>query len=174
MEKQIRGRDQFRKVKKILAVAVVIYRLLPMKVRIHILKRHRNTRGKLGMGLRWALLKSIAEYCGDNVAIYSGVYLLSPERLCIGSNVSIQPMAYVDCSGGLQIDDDVSIAHGVTVITTTHIFEDKAVCIKDQGIEKKPVHSVDRCEGNCAGRGEYCLWLCDCCQCSSNKEHRGE
>jgi acetyltransferase-like isoleucine patch superfamily enzyme len=51
----------------------------------------------------------------------------------IGNNVSIHPMCYIEAKGGLVIGNDVSIAHGVTIMTTTHIYDKTDIPIKDQG-----------------------------------------
>ena len=93
------------------------------------------TKGIIGIVLRYALLKSIAVNCGDNVAIYPGVYLLKPDKLIIGNNVSIHPMCYIDSTGGIVIGNDVSIAHGTTIMSSTHNYADVNVAIKDQGIK---------------------------------------
>ena len=142
-KQQGRGKDQFRKFRKCLSALAAFYKIFPIKMRIRFLEKRRYTRGKLGLGIRYALLKSIAKQCGDNVVIYPGAYIFNPQNLIVGSNVSIQPMCYIECSeepGAVQIDDDVSISHGVTIMATTHVFKDTSVCIKDQGVETKPVH----------------------------------
>ena len=96
-------------------------------------------KGTLGIALRYALLKSICKYCGDNVSVHEGVYLLEPQNLSIGNNVSIHPMCYIDATGEIEIGNDVSIAHATTIMSSTHKFEDKNIPIKDQGIIKEKV-----------------------------------
>ncbi len=143
MHKGLRGRVQFARYKGVLGVLASLYRALPLNMRKNALERHRNMRGKLGLGLRYAILRSISDSVGDNVAIFPGVFILNPENVVIGNNVSIQPMTYMECGylkGGITIDDDVSIAHGVTIMATTHRFDSQDVKIRDQGLENKPVH----------------------------------
>ncbi len=139
-----RGRDTFKKIKWLLSFFVSFYRLFPVKTRKKLLERHRYTRGKLGIGLRYALLKSLAAYCGDNVSVFEGVYLLNPQNLRVGNNVSIQPMCYIECGKDpalpLIIEDDVSIAHGATLMATTHTYSDLNLPIKDQPVETKALH----------------------------------
>ena len=140
---EVRGRTLFARYKKYINLFVVFFSKFSVKTRLRWFETQRNTRGKIGLGLRYALLKSIAHKCGDNVAIYPGVYILNAQNLEVGNNVSIHPMSYIECGkeiGGIQIDDDVSIAHGATIMATTHIYMDKSTCIKDQGIKTKPVH----------------------------------
>ena len=101
------------------------------------LEWYRYSHGVYGIVIRYALIKSIAPVCGDNVAIYEGVYLLHPQHMSIGNNVSIQPMAYIECGTkdiGIEIGDDVSIAHDVTIMATSHNYDDVNIPIKDQGV----------------------------------------
>ena len=89
-------------------------------------------KGYKGLAIRYALLKTLAKKCGDNVSIHPDVYLFSVSRLSLGDNVSIHPMCYIDATGGIDIGNDVSIAHATTILSTTHIFKDVDVPIKDQ------------------------------------------
>ncbi len=138
----MRGRDQFAKYKGAFKVITGFYKILPFGMRKKALEKKRNTRGKFGIGLRYAILKSITDDVGDNVAIFPGVYIFHPENIVVGNNVSIQPMCYLECGnvkGGITIGNDVSIAHGVTVMATTHTFDDPDVPIKDQEVIDEPV-----------------------------------
>ena len=124
------GRFLFRRYKSKINALSAIYSLMPFRVRTFLFEKHRFTIGYIGMGIRYALLKSISKECGDNVAIYPGVYLLHPENIYVGNNVSIHPMSYIDCGtdmneGGIHIGDDVSIANGVTILSTSHMFYDE-------------------------------------------------
>lgn len=141
-ENTVRGREQFEAYKKYLNILVRIYRLFPLKQRIKIFEHCRYVHGKLGLGIRYACLKSIAKKCGDNVAVFQGTYILNPQNLIVGDNVSIQPMCYLECGHtevGIRIDDDVSIGHGTTIMATSHDYEQSLGNIKDHAILSKPV-----------------------------------
>ena len=97
----------------------------------------RSTKGYKGLVIRYALLKSLAKSCGDNVSIHPDVYLFSVSNLNLGDNVSIHPMCYIDASGEIDIGSDVSIAHAVTILSTSHTFAEHDVPIKDQTVEMK-------------------------------------
>lgn len=131
----MRGRDQFSKFRKLLSLMTLFYSLLPAKRRAALLLKRRRTSGRWGMAVRYALLKSLAAECGENVAIYEDVFFYNPQNLHIGKNVSIHPMCYIECGKspetGLVIGDDVSIAHGVTIMPNTHIYDNPDVAIKD-------------------------------------------
>lgn len=135
MVKKLRGRDKFKKYRTIIMLVSKIYCIFPRKFRLRLFYRHRMSKGTFGIFLRYCLLKSLAIHCGDNVLIQQGVYLLNPHRIIIGNNVSIHPMCYIDAKGGIIIGDDVSIAHGTTIMSSTHTFNDLCVPIKNQEIE---------------------------------------
>lgn len=46
------------------------------------------------------------------------------EKLELGDNISIHPMCYFECSGGLMIGNNVSIAHSSSILTSTHTYSD--------------------------------------------------
>ena len=100
----------------------------------YLLSKLRNFSGLLAMGLRYSTLKSTASYCGINVSVHPGVWLLNVEGLSVGNNVSIHPMCYIDSLGGIQIGSNASIAHGATILSSTHEFSGTHRAIKDQGV----------------------------------------
>lgn len=111
--------------------------MLPRKLRIFLLEVSRNVPGKVGMIIRISLVKSLAKECGQNVFIFTGVYILNSDNLSLGSNISIHPMTYIDARGGIHIHDDVSIAHSTTLLSTTHNHSDLDIPIRNQGIAMK-------------------------------------
>lgn len=134
-----RGRDIFNRFKWAIELLVMFYRLFPRGVRVKILERHRRTRGVLGLGIRYALLKTLAAEIGNNVSISTDVYLFNIDRLRVGDNVSIHPMSYLDAYGEICIGSDVSIAHSVSILSFDHIYSQPSACIKDQPSEAKPI-----------------------------------
>ena len=69
-----------------------------------------------------------------------GVFLFGVQNLRLGSFISIHPMTYIDATGGLTIGDDVSIAHGVTILSTSHTFASNFSPIREQPVENRPTH----------------------------------
>ena len=138
-----RGRNQFAKYKRIIYALSSIYGVLPYLVRKRKLDKNRNTHGNIGLVKRYALLKSLTKKCGDNVAVYPGAYIMNPKSMEIGNNVSIHPMCYLESGSGegvgITIGNDVSIAHGTTIMATSHNYTDFDIPIKDQGINISPV-----------------------------------
>lgn len=139
---QKRGREKFYKVQGLLNFIAKFYSLFPLQMRKRMFDKRRFTKGLYGIGIRYAILKSIAKECGDNVSIYQGCYILNPDKLSVGNNVSIHPMTYIEADGEIEIGDNVSIAHAVSIMSTSHNFDDD-IPIKDQGITKKKVKISD-------------------------------
>jgi acetyltransferase-like isoleucine patch superfamily enzyme len=46
-------------------------------------------------------------------------------------------MSYIDAFGGISIGNDVSIAHGVTILSSNHNYQSQLLPIKDQGMEMR-------------------------------------
>ena len=127
---EIRGRDTFRKFKTILVLGAKCYKLLPKRIRLVIWNGISRKNGLIRMAQRYMLCKSFCIEIGDNVSIHD---------IKFGNNVSIHPMCYFQASGGIEIGNDVSIAHGVTLMTENHSYEDRNVPIKDQPVISKPI-----------------------------------
>lgn len=130
----MRGREQFAKYKKIINGFVFISEILPFNVRKKLFEHYRMKKGKSGIVFRYVLLKSIAKKCGDNVMVAPNVYFKYPENLVLGENISFQPMCYIDAEGEIEIENNVSIAHGVTILSSNHKFKKIDIPIRDQGM----------------------------------------
>lgn len=135
----MRGRELFKKYKSIITSLCVMYSLLPNRC---LKRRYERIRYKVGLVYvlkRYVILKTLCKQIGDNVLVRDGCFLLNPEELEIGCNVSIQPQCYIDSFGGIVIGDDVSIAQGVSIISHTHNFSSVEEKIKNQGSSKLPI-----------------------------------
>lgn len=132
-----RKRDVLEKHAKLIKTFVKFSRILPKGFYLKWLKLIRHHDNYVAMFIRYICLKNCAKSCGDNVAIFSNVYLHRVHNLEIGDNVSIHPLCYIDAAGGITIGSDVSIAHNTTILSEEHIFADIDTIIKDQGCEYK-------------------------------------
>lgn len=139
----MRGREIFKRYAWLINACTTVLKCFPLGVRRFLWRWFSDFGGTYGVAARYIILKSIARECGSNVAISKNVHLLNVEKISIGSNVSIHPMCYIDAYGGLNIGNDVSIAHGVTIMTTTHNYQNESVPIKDQGISVEGVTISD-------------------------------
>lgn len=70
--------------------------------------------------------------------IYEGVTIWYPYRVVIGNHVSLNEWVYIDGSGGVVIEDDVRIAHRVTILSSDHVHQDRNKPIRLQGLVARP------------------------------------
>lgn len=133
-----RGRDIFASNARAISLAENATSKLPRRARESILRSCRGD-SLASRALRYVLLRSLALECGELVDVRGDVHLRGVGALRLGSRISIHPFGYLDASGSITIGDDVSIAHGVTVMSTEHRYEDRHAPIRDQGVVHRPV-----------------------------------
>lgn len=90
---------------------------------------------------------------GDNVTISRGV-MIRPSSyyggdfgsgLFIGNNSSIGPYGYVGCSGRIVIGSNVMLGPKCSLFAENHIFNNKDLSIKSQGVTQKGIVIEDDC-----------------------------
>jgi acetyltransferase-like isoleucine patch superfamily enzyme len=139
----MRKRDLLTKNSKLVKFLIIFVGFFPQRFLLWILKTIRGFDGNCAVFIRYLCLKNCLKNCGDNVAVFSNVYLFNISSLSIGNNVSIHPMCYIDASGGITIGNDVSIAHDSSIISEEHIYGNLTSPIKDQGIKKMQTRISD-------------------------------
>jgi len=132
-----RKREIIEKLSGIINIVILLSKILPRGFYLYLLKFTRHHDNYIAMFIRYICLKNCAKSCGQNVAVFSGVYLHRIHQLELGDNVSIHPMCYIDASGGIKIGNDVSIAHSTTILSEEHKFSSVELNIRDQGCELK-------------------------------------
>ena len=135
----MRGRDLYSLTEPGLRAGVVLLRCLPRSVSELFLLLCRHVPTRMGIALRYMLVARLARHCGRCVAIYEGVYLKHLRDVELADNISIHPMCYLDGYGGLSIGHDVSIAHGVSILTTNHDYRDPELPTRDAPALRAPV-----------------------------------
>jgi acetyltransferase-like isoleucine patch superfamily enzyme len=133
------GRDQFRIVRPLLTGLSAFLRLFPRPLFNATWFAVRSFPGKPGVGLRYLYAKRLAKRCADNVRLGPGCTILYWENLELGTNVNIHVGTYIDALGGVQIRDDVSIAHSSSVLSFEHTWADESQPIKYNPLAKQPV-----------------------------------
>jgi acetyltransferase-like isoleucine patch superfamily enzyme len=134
-----RGRVIFRRFKPVLLIGKAILSMFPKSVCELGLSMSRHLPTRFGIAIRYMFVARLARACGDNVAIFEGVYLFGLGNMEIGNNVSIHQMCYIDSTGGLKLGSDISIAHATTIMTTDHDYSDYSVNIRDAKCFLAPV-----------------------------------
>lgn len=77
--------------------------------------------------------------CGSNVFLGKGAVIKNAHNIKLGANISIQDMCYVDGLGGLEIGDNVSIAHHSSILTFNHLATNEHLPIKYNELCYEPV-----------------------------------
>ncbi len=135
----MRGRQLFAVFRPVIRLGIGILHLCPRGLARALFTGIRHLPGRIGIGLRYILLKRLCKSCGECVAMFEGVFLTHLEHADIGSNVSIHPMCYIDAIGGLTIGDDVSIAHASTIMSSNHDFTSPGIDIRSASVIKSAV-----------------------------------
>lgn len=68
------GRNQFKQFKKIIGLLVFLFSVFGNKGNRFLLNIFRSTNGKIGILLRYIIVKNLVKSMGDNVSIHSGVF----------------------------------------------------------------------------------------------------
>jgi acetyltransferase-like isoleucine patch superfamily enzyme len=87
-------------------------------------------RGSVDIGHRCVLMP------GAMVVSYGG-------RIVIGDDVSINPYCVLAGQGGLVIGSNTRIAANTMIVSSSHIYDDRSVPIRRQGMSKKGVRIGD-------------------------------
>lgn len=122
------GRYVFEKYEKQIAVLFNTYKYQPLFLK-KILKGIIAPKN-LKLLLRYFDLKIEAKSIGINIYIADNVLLKNTKLLSIKDNFSIHEFSYVDAAGGIDIGNNVSIAHNCSLISFEHSWDDNEVPIK--------------------------------------------
>lgn len=113
--------------------------LLPYCIREWMFQSSSGIGGRIGIFIRYILIRKMAKNCGQNVSIKKNNYLFRIKNLSIGNNVCIHEACYINAVGGLTIGDNVSIGHGSDILTFNHQWHDISKPIKYNEVVKKSV-----------------------------------
>lgn len=133
------GRKLFNYFKKIIFLFSLLLSFFPKKFKIFLFEIFSSFPTRLGVVLRYIILKSIVRNLGENIYIGRWCTLKNIDNLTIGNNVSIHDMCYLDALGGIAIGNNVSIAHQCSLISFEHSYNEKENPIKYQKIIKKNI-----------------------------------
>jgi acetyltransferase-like isoleucine patch superfamily enzyme len=136
---RIRGRQLFKFVKPLLLFCSFFLKIFPNPTIRFLLKTFRFTHGLKGIAVRYCLVRSIAQACGDNVAVHESVYLFSVEKISLGNHITIHPLSYLDAEGEISIGNNVSIAHNTSIISFEHDYHDPKIPITSTPLLLKKV-----------------------------------
>lgn len=138
----MRGREQFYRYRGLIKSLEVLFRLLPSLVKEIVWTLTDSWRGKAGLVIRYAIAKTSAQSCGEVVYIGPYVEIRNWKYLRFGSNISIQRGCYLDAVGGISIGDNVSVAHGTSILSSNHQWYDPFLPIRDNPVKYEGVDIV--------------------------------
>lgn len=125
----------WHKAKPLLNILYLINKFSPKRFAQYNLGKFRFKSGWIAMANRYILLKRLgAQISGRGYCIIQpNVCIMHPEKLKIGNNVTINENSSLECSGGIQIGDNVMIGHGVSIISNTHNYQRTDIPMNQQG-----------------------------------------
>jgi acetyltransferase-like isoleucine patch superfamily enzyme len=82
---------------------------------------------------RWLILKCFLSGLGWKTYIRDGVTIWYPKGVKIGRNSSLNEFVHLNGAGGIEIGEWVRIAHGTSIISEDHVFDDAGANIAEQG-----------------------------------------
>lgn len=92
-----------------------------------------------GIKLRAFLYRPFFRKFGKNIEIKDGVTFKYPSEIELGNNCKIGEFSYFVGKGGLSIGDNLLLGAGTKIITTSHLFEDTDIPMRDQGLSFEPI-----------------------------------
>lgn len=83
--------------------------------------------------LRYVMIKPFIGRIGI-VRVYEGVTLWYPYRVYWGNNISLNEWVFIDGFGGVEIGNNVRIAHRSTILSSDHTYARRDIPIYKQAI----------------------------------------
>ena len=137
------GRAVFSKLAPLLYTMVAALKLLPHGLVTRMWWMVEWLPGKFGIGIRYVFAKRLCKDCGANVLIGPGVFVDHWHNLSFGENVTLHRNCYVDARGGIEIGDNVSIAHATSLLAFDHSWDNAELPIKYNELICYPIHIDD-------------------------------
>ncbi|MFY4788436.1 acyltransferase [Aliarcobacter butzleri] len=94
---------------------------------------------KMGVYIRFFIVKRIFRKCGENVNIAKNVYFGKGSNITIGNNSGIGENSYLITMDKITIGDNVMIGPELMILTGNHGYDDKNRLLLEQKIITKPV-----------------------------------
>jgi len=129
----------FYKYEKPIQALLVCSRIFPRFVYRWIYNLVEPFPGVVFVLIRYVAASRLCRRLGSNVYIANYVELRNVSRLVVGSNVSFQKGCYIDAIGGIDIGDDVSIAHYCSIVSFEHTWNDLSLPIRSNPLRLESI-----------------------------------
>lgn len=83
--------------------------------------------------------------CGTNLKVLDDVEVFSGEKIYIGNNCKINPGVFLNGMSGITIGDNVTLSHGVKLISTGYDVERWMETGERVHFDNKPIHIGNNC-----------------------------
>lgn len=123
MSRKKSGRENFTRWRKLIYLFSWLLGMLPYAIRSFMFEIISGCPGKIGAAIRYVILRTLVNSCGDNVYIARWCVFKNAKNISLGNNISFHEFAYVDGFGNITIGNDVSFAHSVSIISFEHNYE---------------------------------------------------
>lgn len=133
------GRLLFARFWPLLRLMVVLFKLLPEFLHCFFWGVSNPFSGGVAIIFRYLSFSSRAKVFNRNTYIGSGVILKNINNMQVGENFSLHDFCYVDAVGGITVGDNVSIAHGSSLISFNHTWDAADLPIKYNPIKAAPI-----------------------------------
>lgn len=137
------GRMVFGFAWPLFVLLVRLYRFFPRFLKLYAYDISSLFSGYIAVLFRYFYFCAESNCAVKNLYIGKSVILKNISNVSVGENVSIHDMCYIDGVGGILIGDNVSIAHGSSLISFNHAWNDYSVPIKYNEIILKPIKICD-------------------------------
>ena len=137
------GRDLYKRFDSSLSILRALLGRLPFSIRKVILAPFGIGSGLIGTIARNLLHSTSLQSAGGVLFVAKNVVIKNPQNITVGDNLSIHTFCYLDGFGELSIGNDVSIAHGCSILTTNHRWDDPSIPIKYNPAVASPVSIAD-------------------------------
>ena len=133
------GRIIFSRLWPFLKALVFIFRFLPLLIHSFIWSLVTVFSGPVAVLLRYLSFSARAGRFSKNSYIGTHVVLKNIKNMQVGENFSLHDFCYVDAVGGIRIGNNVSIAHGSSLVSFNHTWDDAALPIKYNPVKIAPI-----------------------------------
>lgn len=133
----MQGRVVFHKYSWLINFFYKIYSMTPALIRVLFLSLFGF--GRVGCLLRFYELKRKSKIIGNNVYVAKNIVFKNLNFFSCGQNLSIHEFCYIDASGGVEIGNNVSIAHNCSLVSFEHTWTDLDTPIKYNPTKLYPI-----------------------------------
>src|SRR5690554_5256611 len=146
------GRSFFSKFRPFLKTLVFFFRYLPGFLHSFLWSLTTVFPGPAGVLFRYLSFSARVGSFDKNSYIGTHVVLKNIKSMHLGENFSLHDFCYIDAVGGITVGHNVSIAHGSSLISFNHGWNDASLPIKYNPVVQAPIVIEDDVRVGCGVR----------------------